>query len=146
MEKIEPDVLFQRRNHLDRLISLKKVNANGLCHTVNAELVEIEIDENELNNFITSTEDFCRKVYMCAPSSTLRIMDIKYDSLFESEMISKVLNFIVGDLEKVKIIDMKPRTLKQNSGNATQQSYLSKVSNNSVKKTISDYNFDKFAG
>jgi len=146
MEKFEPDILFLRRNHLDRLVSLKKVEATGRWHGINTESVEIEIDENELSKFISSSEDFYRQIYMRAVSRSLKIMDVDYESLFHPDVISEVLNFIVGDPKKVKMIEMRPRTLKQDSGNASQQSYLSKVSSDGVKKTISDYNFDRFAG
>ena len=146
MEKFKPDILFLRRNHLNRLVSLKKVKATGRWHGINTESVEIEIDEKELNDFIVRTEDFYHKIYQCASSNRLKIMDVEYEKLFDPDIISEVLNFIVGDPEKVKRVSLKPRTLKQDPGNAIQQSYLSKVSNDSVKKTISDFHFARFIG
>jgi LPS sulfotransferase NodH len=143
IEKFKPDILFLRRNHLDRLVSHKKANSTGIWHGVSTDSVEIEIDEIELNDFITTYEKFHRKMYRCAVSNSVKIMDVEYENLFEAPVTSAVLNFILGDSEKVENLNIKPRTLKQDSTGASQQAYLRKVSTDSVKKKISDFNFPK---
>ncbi len=146
IEKFKPDILFLRRNHLDRLVSHKKAMATGLWHGVSTDSVDVEIDEGELSDFISGYEDFYRKMNECAFSNSLKVIDVEYESLFEPEIISSVLSFILEDPDKAKDLNLKPRTLKQDSGNDNQKSYLGRVSNNHMKKTISDFNFPKING
>ena len=45
----KPHIVFLRRNHLDRYVSLKKANATGKWHKVNSSDVEIAINDMELH-------------------------------------------------------------------------------------------------
>jgi len=143
IEKFKPDILFLRRNHLDRLVSHKKAKATGIWHGISTDSVEIEIDEIELNDFISGYENFYQKMNCCAVLNSVKIMDIDYENLFEPPVISAVLNFILADSVKVENLNIKPRTLKQDSTGASQQAYLRKVSTENVEKKISDFNFAK---
>lgn len=141
IEKFKPDILFLRRNHLDRLVSHKKAKTTGLWHGASTGSVEIEIEEKELNDYVTGYENFYRKMNECALSNSLKIMDVEYEKLFEPAIISTVLNFILRDPKKLEKLNIKPRTLKQDSSDASQQSFLRKISNGGVSKKISDFYF-----
>jgi hypothetical protein len=43
----------------------------------------------------------------------------------------------------VASLNVKPRTLKQDASDASQQAFLQKISSNGVKKEISDFNFHR---
>jgi hypothetical protein len=146
IEKFKPNILFLRRNHLDRLVSHKKAISIGIWHGVRTDSIEIGIEKKELIDFITGYENFYRKMKYFAVSNSLKIMDVEYENLFETPQISKVLNFILDDSEKVKKLNIKPSILKQDSTGASQQAFLRKVSTGGVKKMTSDFNFPKFNG
>lgn len=143
IEKFKPDILFLRRNHLDRLVSHKKAKATGIWHGISTDSVEIEIDAIELSDFASGYENFYRKMNRCAVSNSLKIMDVEYENLFEPPIISAVLSFILGDSKKIENLNIKPRTLKQDSIGASQKSFLQKASSNGVEKKITDFNFSK---
>ena len=56
--EFKPDVIMWRRNHLDRYVSHRKANATGIWHKTPTSDVEIEIDQNQLDAFISDYTDF----------------------------------------------------------------------------------------
>ena len=143
IKKFKPDILFLRRNHLDRLVSHKKAMATGVWHGVSTASVEVEIDEKQLNKYMTDYENFYQKMKLCADSISAKVLDVEYETLFNPGNIEMVMEFILADPKKVASLNVKPRTLKQDASDASQQAFLQKISSNGVKKEISDFNFHR---
>ena len=145
IKKFKPDILFLRRNHLDRLVSHKKAMATGVWHGVSTASVEVEIDEKQLNKYMADYENFYQKMKLCADSISAKVLDVEYETLFNPGNIEMVMEFILADPKKVANLNVKPRTLKQDASDASQQAYLEKISSNGVKKEISDFNFRRIS-
>ena len=143
MRKFKPDILFLRRNHLDRLVSHKKAMTTGVWHGVSTESVEVDIDEKQLNKYMADYQDFYQKMYETALAIGANILDVEYETLFNPENIEMVMEFILANPRKVASLNVKPRTLKQDASDASQQAFLQKISSNGVKKEISDFNFHR---
>ena len=143
IKKFKPDILFLRRNHLDRLVSHKKAMATGVWHGVSTASVEVEIDEKQLNKYMADYENFYQKMKLCADSISAKVLDVEYETLFNPGNIEMVMEFILADPKKVANLNVKPRTLKQDASDASQQAFLQKISSNGVKKEISDFNFHR---
>lgn len=143
IRKFKPDILFLRRNHLDRLVSHNKAMATGVWHGVSTESVEVDIDEKQLNKFMKDYQDFYQKIYQTALLISANTLDVEYETLFEPGNIEKVMNFILADPKKVANLNVKPRTLKQDITGASQQAFLQKISSGGVQKVISDYDFHR---
>lgn len=139
--KFEPDVLFIRRNHLDRLVSLKKAMSTQVWHGVSTESVTVDVDEEELSRYILGYEDFYQRMLRCAKENSAKILDVEYEKLFEPEKIKLVLDFILADSNRLSNLNTRPRTIKQDSTGASQQAFLQKTSRNRVRRSISDYDF-----
>jgi LPS sulfotransferase NodH len=145
IKKFKPDILFLRRNHLDRLVSHKKAMATGVWHGVSTASVEVEIDEKQLNKYMADYQNFYQKMKLCADSISAKVLDVEYETLFNPGNIEMVMEFILADPKKVANLNVKPRTLKQDASDASQQAYLEKISSNGVKKEISDFNFRRIS-
>ena len=145
IKKYKPDILFLRRNHLDRLVSHKKAMATGVWHGVSTASVEVEIDEKQLNKYMADYQDFYQKMKLCADSISAKVLDVEYETLFNPGNIEMVMEFILADPKKVANLNVKPRTLKQDASDASQQAFLQKISSNGVKKEISDFNFHRIS-
>ena len=143
IKKFKPDILFLRRNHLDRLVSHNKAMATGVWHGVSTESVEVDIDEKQLNKFMVDYQDFYQKINQTALSIGANTLDVEYETLFEPGNIEKVMNFILADPQKVANLNVKPRTLKQDVTGASQKAFLEKISRNGAKKVISDFDFHR---
>jgi hypothetical protein len=143
IKKFKPDILFLRRNHLDRLVSHKKAMATGVWHGVSTASVEVEIDEKQLDKYMADYENFYQRMNLCADSISAKVLDVDYETLFNPGNIEMVMEFILADPKKVASLNVKPRTLKQDASNASQQTFLEKISSNGVKKEISDFNFHR---
>jgi hypothetical protein len=57
--------------------------------------------------------------------------------------MEKVLSFILKKPENFSKMRYKPRTIKQDSTRASQQTFLQKISEDGSEMKISDYNFDR---
>lgn len=145
IKKYKPDILFLRRNHLDRLVSHKKAMATGVWHGVSTASVEVEIDEKQLNKYMADYQNFYQKMKLCADSISAKVLDVEYETLFNPGNIEMVMEFILADPKKVANLNVKPRTLKQDASDASQQAFLQKISSNGVKKEISDFNFHRIS-
>ena len=143
IKKFKPDILFLRRNHLDRLVSHKKAMATGVWHGVSTASVEVEVDEKQLNKYMADYQNFYQKMKICADSISAKVLDVEYETLFNPGNIEMVMEFILADPKKVANLNVKPRTLKQDASDASQQAFLQKISSNGVKKEISDFNFHR---
>lgn len=143
IKKFKPDILFLRRNHLDRLVSHNKAMATGVWHGVSTESVEVEVDGKQLDKYIADYQDFYQKMNQTANSISAKILDVDYETLFEPGNIEMVMSFILADPIKVASLNVKPRTLKQDASGVSQQAFLQRISNGGVKKVISDFDFHR---
>ena len=143
IEIYKPDIMFLRRNHLDRLVSHKKAMATGVWHGVSTDEVEVDIPEEQLNKYIKDYETFYSLMHQKAISSGCSIIDIEYEHLFEEATIKKVLEFIVGSADKVSQMNVVPRTLKQGTQDASQQAFLKKLAEKGVQKSVEDFDFHR---
>ena len=143
INKFKPDIMFLRRNHLDRLVSHKKAMVTGVWHGVSTDSVEIDLDPKQLETYVNDYQIFYKKMHEVATSNSLRILDVGYENLFQSETIKSVMSFLLADEKKAAAVNVKPRTLKQDSTGASQQAFLEKISNNGQKKELSDFNFHR---
>jgi len=143
IKKFKPEIVFIRRNHLDRLISHKKAQATGVWHGVETDLLEVQIDEKELNECVQGHEQFYREVVQIARKASSEFLDVEYENLFSPNEMEKVLSFILKKPENVSKMSYKPRTIKQDSTRASQQTFLQKISEDGSEMKISDYNFDR---
>jgi len=145
INKFRPDIVFVRRNHLDRLVSHKKAKAIGIWHGVMTESVNVEIEEKELRDFIDGYQAFYQKVYQWAASNSCNFLDVQYETLFEPTNTEGLLRFILANNEKASGLNLKPRTLKQDTNSTSQQNFLQKTSSEESQKKISDYDFPKIS-
>jgi hypothetical protein len=143
IKKFKPEIVFIRRNHLDRLVSHKKAQATGVWHGVETDLLEVQIDEKELNECVQGNEQFYREVVQIARKASSEFLDVEYENLFSPNEMEKVLSFILKKPENFSKMRYKPRTIKQDSTRASQQTFLQKISEDGSEMKISDYNFDR---
>ena len=139
--KYQPDIMFLRRNHLDRLVSHKKAMASGTWHGVATAGTEVDIPVAQLNKYMTDYENFYSLMLHQAKSHNCKIIDIEYEHLFEPEVTREVLEFIVGDKARVASLNIKPRTLKQDTKDLSQQAFFEKLAKEGIKKGLSDFDF-----
>ncbi|CAB4543612.1 unannotated protein [freshwater metagenome] len=143
IEKYRPDIMFLRRNHLDRLVSHRKAMATGTWHGVATEGVEVEIPVKLINKYMEDYVNFYTLMKKTAVASECKIIDIEYEHLFEPETTKKVLEFITGDPARVAALNIKPRTLKQDTQDLSQQAFFEKLAKEGIQKEISDFDFRK---
>jgi hypothetical protein len=115
----------------------------GVWHGVSTESVEVDIDEKQLNKYMADYQDFYQKMNKTALAIGANILDVEYETLFNPGNIEMVMEFILANPRKVASLNVKPRTLKQDASDASQQAFLQKISSNGVKKEISDFNFHR---
>jgi LPS sulfotransferase NodH len=143
LKKFKPDILFIRRNHLDRLVSHKKAKATGVWHGLSTDSVKVEINEVELDNFVKDYTDFYRKILYCASSNSIKIFDVEYENLFQPGKIVEVMSFILDDRQRTIDLKTQPKTVKQDLRRDTQQSFLIRTSGNGMQKVLSDFDFPR---
>jgi len=143
IKRYQPDIMFLRRNHLDRLVSHKKAMASGTWHGVATEGVEVDIPVKQIEKYMDDYEKFYSLMKRTATSSGCKIIDIEYEHLFEPDTTKRVLEFITGDPTRVAKLNIKPRTLKQDTKDLSQQAFFEKLAKEGIHKEISDFDFRK---
>ena len=138
LKKYNPHVLILRRNHLDRYVSLKKANASGKWHKVNSSDVEIKINEDELNRYVSNYKDWYRKVKSAAIDCP--IMDIGFAKLHDAATVSKIQEFVSVDKNKLDSLPKAPTTTKMDKSNKIQDEFLA-----AKNMKISDFDFTELA-
>lgn len=140
LEKIiatfKPHILILRRNHLDRYVSLKKANASGKWHEVNSSGIEISIDDNELQRYMTNYIEWYGKVKGVAMKNNCPIMDIEFKQLNDSDTTTKVQEFVAINKNGLESLPKTPTTTKMDKSSKIQDEYLSLHG-----KKHSDYDF-----
>ena len=136
IEKYEPNILMLRRNHLDRYVSLKKARASGKWHAVNSSDVQIEINESELNKYISDYIDWYEKVKRKAVENNCQIMDIEFTQLHDADVTTQIQQFVSFDGSGIDQLPKAPTTTKMDKSSKIQDEYLTKIN-----KKHSDFDF-----
>ncbi|MFM8620956.1 MAG: TSUP family transporter [Candidatus Nanopelagicaceae bacterium] len=105
--KFQPHILILRRNHLDRYISLKKADASGKWHEGNSSDIQIEVNDAELNKYITKYIDWYTNVKQTATANGCQILDIEFKDLHNAEVTTQIQKFVSFDGSG---IDQLPKT------------------------------------
>ena len=135
--KFQPHILILRRNHLDRYVSLKKANASGKWHAVNSSDVQIEINESELNKYVSTYIDWYEKVKTTAIKNNCQIMDIEFKQLHDADVTTQIQKFVSFDGTGIDQLPKAPTTTKMDKSSKIQDEYLAKVN-----KRHSDFDFN----
>lgn len=138
IEKFQPNILILRRNHLDRYVSLKKANASGKWHKVNSSDVEVEVNDDELQNYIKNYIDWYFQVKNCAIESNCQILDIEFDQLQDPEITTQIQEFVSITKDGLDSLPKVPTTTKMDKGSKVQDDYLALHN-----KKHSDFDFEK---
>jgi hypothetical protein len=131
-----PHILILRRNHLDRYVSLIKANKSGLWHAVDSSNFQIEIDDLELNKYISKYEDWYSAVKKSASANSCQIMDIEFKQLQDPNITTQVQKFVSLDGRGLDSLPKTPTTTKMDKSSKIQDDYLA-VHN----KKLSDFDF-----
>ena len=120
----QPHILFLRRNHLDRYVSLKKANTSGKWHAVDSSNTQIEVVEHELNKYIANYVDWYSTLKKSAVSNKCQIMDIDFAQLRDSEATTKIQKFVSIDGVGLDSLPKAPTTTKMDKSSKIQDDYL----------------------
>jgi hypothetical protein len=134
--KFQPHILILRRNHLDRYISLKKANTSGKWHEVNSSDIQIEVNDAELNRYISKYIDWYTKVKQTAVVNGCQILDIEFKDLHNAEVTTQIQKFVSFDGSGIDQLPKAPTTTKMDKSSKIQDDYLAKVN-----KRHSDFDF-----
>jgi hypothetical protein len=137
IEEFKPHVLFLRRNHLDRYVSLKKANATGKWHKVDSSSVEIEVNEPELARYVENYQTFYRQVLTIARKSNCQILDLEFKDLQDPNKVIEIQKFVsLNNNPGLESLPKHPTTTKMDKASISQDKFLEKVG-----KKISDFDF-----
>jgi hypothetical protein len=134
--KFHPHILILRRNHLDRYISLRKAHASGKWHEANSSDIQIEVNDDELNKYITKYIDWYTKVKQAAEANGCQILDIEFKDLQNPEVTTQIQKFVSFDGSGISQLPKAPTTTKMDKSSKIQDDYLAKVN-----KQHSDFDF-----
>lgn len=135
--EFQPHILFLRRNHLDRYVSLKKANATGKWHKVDSSSVEIEVNEAELSKYIEHYNQFYRDLKSTAKSSNCKIMDLDFKDLQNPDKVLEIQRFVALEGNNgLESLPKHPTTTKMDKASTSQDKFLARVG-----KSLSDYDF-----
>jgi hypothetical protein len=122
IRKYQPRVIYLRRNHLDRYVSLKKANASGNWHKSNSTDVQIEINDDELMHYKNKYDDWYKK--MKAVTSNCQVLDINFAELHNESTTRRIQEFILGNTEGLTALPKEPTTTKMDKSSKLQDEYL----------------------
>lgn len=137
IKEFKPHIIFLRRNHLDRYVSLKKAYTSGKWHKVDSSSFDIEVNESELAKYIVNYDNFYRDVLSAAKSNGCQILDLDFRDLHDPEKILEIQSFV--SLSGGSVVDTLPKhptTTKMDKTSSSQEKFL-----NRVGKQISDFDF-----
>ena len=137
IQEFKPHVLFLRRNHLDRYVSLKKANATGKWHKVDSSAVEIEVNEAELSKYIEDYIAFYSSLKRAAHTSGCQILDLEFRQLHDPNKAEEIQKFVaINGNRGLDSLPKQPTTTKMDKATISQDKFLSKIG-----KQHSDYDF-----
>lgn len=142
--EFKPQIVFIRRNHLDRYISHMKAHASGVWHGKDSSDVVIEVNEKKLQGYMKVNSKFYQENLRIARAAGCEILDVDYEHLFEPDVMRSVIRFIDwNDSEYSDTIALTPRTLKQDAKQESQVQYLNQLKSRGIHKNVSDFDFVK---
>lgn len=137
IQKFRPHIIFLRRNHLDRYVSLKKANASGKWHKVDSSSLEIEVNASELDKYIQDYKKFYNSVKTFALASKCEILDLEFKELNNQQKVEEVQKFVaIYGNKGLDTLPKQPTTTKMDKASISQDKFLAKVG-----KRIEDYDF-----
>lgn len=142
--EFKPQIVFIRRNHLDRYISHMKAHASGVWHGKDSSDVVIEVNEKRLQGYMKVNSKFYKENLGIARAAGCEILDVDYEHLFEPDVMRSVIRFIDwDDSEYSDTIALTPRTLKQDAKQESQVQYLNQLKSRGIHKNVSAFDFVK---
>jgi len=137
IQKFQPHIIFLRRNHLDRYVSLKKANASGKWHKVDSSSLEIEVNASELDKYIQDYKKFYNSIKTFALASKCEILDLEFKELNNQQKVEEVQKFVaIYGNKGLDTLPKQPTTTKMDKASISQDKFLAKVG-----KRIEDYDF-----
>jgi len=137
IQKFQPHIIFLRRNHLDRYVSLKKANASGKWHKVDSSSLEIEVNASELDKYIQDYKKFYNSIKTFALASKCEILDLEFKELNNQQKVEEVQKFVaIYGNKGLDTLHKQPTTTKMDKASISQDKFLAKVG-----KRIEDYDF-----
>ena len=137
IQKFRPHIIFLRRNHLDRYVSLKKANVSGKWHKVDSSSLEIEVNASELDKYIQDYIKFYSSVKTFALASKCEILDLEFKELNNQQKVEEVQKFVaIYGNKGLDTLPRQPTTTKMDKASISQDKFLAKVG-----KRIEDYDF-----
>ncbi|MEY4380291.1 MAG: hypothetical protein RLZZ378_694, partial [Actinomycetota bacterium] len=134
--EFNPHILILRRNHLDRYVSLKKANTSGIWHEVDSSNFQIEVNDEELNKYISKYIDWYSAVKKSASANNCQIMDIEFKQLQDPSITTQVQKFVSLDGLGLDSLPKTPTTTKMDKSSKVQDDYLA-----AHNKKLSDFDF-----
>lgn len=140
----KPQIVFIRRNHLDRYVSHMKAHASGVWHGKDSSDVVIDVNEKKLQGYMKVNGRFYAENLQIALAAGCEVLDVDYERLFEPEVMRSVIRFIDWDDSIYPdSIALTPRTLKQDAKQESQIRYLDALKSQGINREISDFDFVK---
>lgn len=141
LEKIiiefSPHLIFLRRNHLDRYVSLKKASISGKWHEADSSKLEVEIIEDELMKYIQIHTDFYKTLKELAANNGCRSLDLEYRDLLNPNKVTEIQRFIaINENLDLTSLPKQPTTKKMDKAALSQEKYLKRAN-----KKLSDFDF-----
>jgi len=137
IQKFKPHVIFLRRNHLDRYVSLKKANASGKWHKVDSSNLEIEVNASELDKYINEYIKFYTDVKKVALSANCEILDLEFKELNDPHRVEEIQKFVaIYGNKGLDTLPKQPTTTKMDKASISQDKFLTRVG-----KRIEEYDF-----
>ena len=137
IQKFKPHVIFLRRNHLDRYVSLKKANASGKWHKVDSSDLEIEVNASELDKYINEYIKFYTDVKKVALSANCEILDLEFKELNDPHRVEEIQEFVaIYGNKGLDTLPKQPTTTKMDKTSISQDKFLTRVG-----KRIEEYDF-----
>lgn len=137
IQKFKPHVIFLRRNHLDRYVSLKKANASGKWHKVDSSDLEIEVNASELDKYINEYIKFYTDVKKVALSANCEILDLEFKELNDPHRVEEIQEFVaIYGNKGLDTLPKQPTTTKMDKASISQDKFLTRVG-----KRIEEYDF-----
>ncbi|HUW78923.1 MAG TPA: sulfotransferase domain-containing protein [Candidatus Nanopelagicaceae bacterium] len=140
--EFKPQIIFLRRNHLDRLVSHRKANLSGNWHTVTSDHLTVDISVRELDQYIGRFTEFYRNYLEFSTKSGCEVLDLDFERMLDESQILKIYKFATwAGFDDYSRLISSPKTVKQDSSDVSQQRFLALASEDGDKKEISDFDF-----
>ena len=139
--EFRPHIIFLRRNHLDRYVSLKKANATGKWHKVDSSNIEIEVNSAELEKYIHEYINFYASLKKVALASKCEVLDLEFKDLQNPDKVLEIQKFVaIYGNKGLDTLPKQPTTTKMDKATISQDKFLANSG-----KNLADYDFESVA-